>query len=76
MQSIYRLKANELNDNFLEGLKTTFKDKDIEIIVSELDETEYLFRSEANKEKLLQAVENVKQRKNLIEVNLDDLENV
>ncbi|MTF37968.1 hypothetical protein VKI21_11285 [Cyanobacterium aponinum UTEX 3222] len=76
MQSIYRLKANELNDSFLEGLKTTFKDKDIEIIVSEVDETEYLFRSEANKERLLQAVENVKQRKNLVEVNLDDLENV
>lgn len=76
MQSIYRLKANELNENFLEGLKITFKDKEIEIIISEIDETDYLFKSEANKQRLLQAVENVKQRKNLVEVNLENLENL
>lgn len=34
MQSIYRLKAEELNADFLEGLKLTFKDRQIEIIVS------------------------------------------
>lgn len=33
MQSISRLKANELTEDFLEGLKKTFKDKEIEIII-------------------------------------------
>jgi hypothetical protein len=39
-----------------------------------LDETEYLMRSPANKRHLLQALENVKNRKNLITIeNFDDL---
>ncbi|WP_019508223.1 hypothetical protein [Pleurocapsa sp. PCC 7319] len=74
MQTVYRLKASELDDRFLEGLKATYKDKEIEIIVCEIDETEYLLKSEANKQRLMQAVENVDKRTNLIEVNLEDLE--
>ena len=42
MQTIYRLKASELDDRFLEGLKATYKDKEIEIIICEVDETKYL----------------------------------
>lgn len=38
MQSIYRLKADELNADFVEGLKLIFKDKEIEIIVSVVKE--------------------------------------
>ena len=37
-------------------------------MVSEVDETAYLFRSEANKERLLRAVENVEKGENLIEI--------
>ena len=74
MKSVYRLKANDLDTRFLEGLKTTYRDREIEIIVSEVDETEYLLKSEANKQKLIQAMENVEQHINLIEVNLEELE--
>ena len=70
MQSIYRLKANELDSRFLEGLKATYKDKEIEIIICEVDETEYLLKSEVNKQRLIQAIENVENRHNLVEVNL------
>ncbi|MGL5943418.1 MAG: hypothetical protein ACRC2S_24240 [Waterburya sp.] len=55
-------------------LKPTDKDREIEIIVSEVDETEYLLKSEANKQKLMQAIENVEQHINLVEVNLQELE--
>jgi len=68
--SIYRLKANELNNQFIEVLKTLFKDKEIEIAVYEVDETEYLTKSEANKKRLLEAVENVKNKKNLVEIKM------
>ncbi|MFP4009035.1 MAG: hypothetical protein ACLFV6_13680 [Spirulinaceae cyanobacterium] len=37
-----------------------------------LDETEYLLQSEANRKKLLQAIENVNHRENLVEVQLDN----
>jgi antitoxin YefM len=74
MQTIYRLKASELDNNFLEGLKATFGDKEIEIIVYEVNETDYLLKSDANKVRLLKAIENVNNKTNLVEVSLDILE--
>jgi antitoxin YefM len=74
MSTVYRLKASELDRNFLEKIKAIFGDKEIEIIVTEFDETEYLLNSESNKDRLLRAVENVKEGQNLVEVNLQDLE--
>ncbi len=40
MYSVYRLKAQELDDRFLEALKALFKEKEIEIAVSEVQEDE------------------------------------
>lgn len=74
MSTVYRLKASELDRNFLEKIKAIFGDKEIEIIVTEFDETEYLLNSESNKNRLLRAVKNVKEGQNLVEVNLQDLE--
>jgi antitoxin YefM len=42
MSIVYRLKASELNHDFLEQIKAKCADKEIEIIISEFDETEYL----------------------------------
>ncbi|HBK97050.1 MAG TPA: hypothetical protein DD001_06800 [Microcoleaceae bacterium UBA10368] len=66
MSTVYRLKASQLNQHFLEQIKANFGDKEIEIIVSECDETEDLLKSEVNKNRLLKAIENVKQRQNLV----------
>ena len=74
MSTVYRLKASELDLGFLEQIKATFGNKEIEIIVSECDETEYILKSEVNKNKLLKAIENVKERQNLVEVNLQNLQ--
>ena len=71
MTTVYRLNANELNSQFIESLKALFGDKEIEIIISEVDETTYLLQSDANKQRLLQAVQNVEARKNLVEVDQD-----
>lgn len=73
MSIVYRLKANKIDSHFLEQIKATFGDKKIEIVVSELDETEYFFESKNNKYRLLKAVENVKARQNLVQVDLQDL---
>ena len=70
MYSAYRLKANELDSKFIENLKTLFEDKEIEIAVYEVDETEYLLKSDANRRRLLEAIDNVKNEKNLIEVEM------
>ncbi len=74
MYTMYRLKANELDAKFLKSLKSLFKDKEIEIAVSETvasgeDETAYLLRSPANRERLLQALENVSLRRDVVRIN-------
>jgi antitoxin YefM len=74
MYTTYRLHINELDSDFIDALKALFKDKEIEIIVSEVDETAYLFQSEANKKRLLQAVQNINSQQNLVEVPLDNLQ--
>ena len=67
MFTIYRLNADELDANFLESLKAAFPHKEIEISVAESDETEYLLRSPANRERLLRAAADVEAGRNVIE---------
>jgi antitoxin YefM len=56
-----------------------FKDKEIEIAVceadqSEEDETEYLLKSPANRDRLLKAIENVARKHHLVPVDLEDMQ--
>jgi antitoxin YefM len=79
MYTVYRINAGELDGRFLRALKTMFKDKDIEIVVCEAaqsdeDETAYLLRSPANRERLLIAIENITHDRNLVTINIDDLQ--
>jgi antitoxin YefM len=74
MSTVYRLKANDLNDHFLEQIKAKFADKEIEIIVSEVDQAEYILKSEINKNRLLTAIENVKEHHDLVAINSQDLQ--
>lgn len=73
MRTIYRLKANQLDDNFIEDIQKTYQDLEIEIIVYEVDETEYLFRSNLNRQKLLKAKNNAERGINLVRVNVERL---
>lgn len=66
MNAIYRVNADELDARFLESLKAAFQHKDIEIAVSETDETEYLLRSAANREHLLRAMADIEKGQNLV----------
>lgn len=74
MSTTYRLKASELDLDFLERLKAAYGDRQIEITVCEVSETDSLLKSDANKHRLLDAIANVKQEKKLVEFSLDDLE--
>jgi antitoxin YefM len=79
MYTLYRINANELDSRFIRALKALFKNKEIEIAVCEVseieeDETAYLLKSPANRERLLAAIENVAHDRNLVTVNLDELQ--
>lgn len=74
MQSSYRLNASDLDEQFLDALKLLFKDQEIEIVVTAIDETDYLMKSDSNRQRLLQSVQNIENRENLVEVRLQELE--
>ncbi|OJW79514.1 MAG: hypothetical protein BGO69_12340 [Bacteroidetes bacterium 46-16] len=61
MITTYHLNVNELSLELINSIKAAFKDKDIEITVTEaLDETGYLLSSEANRTHLTQSMNEVK----------------
>ena len=67
METVFKLKAKELDSSFIDSLKSLFKDREIEISIKPTqDETEFLFKTPANKKELLQAIKEVKANKNLI----------
>ncbi|MGH9945115.1 MAG: hypothetical protein ACRD9R_22420 [Pyrinomonadaceae bacterium] len=66
MYTIYQVNADELDQRFLDALKAMFKNKEIEIAVYERDETAYLLRSPANRERLLNAIQDVERRHNVV----------
>lgn len=74
MHSTYRINTKKLDSSFIEALKLNYPDKEIEIVVYEVDETAYLLSSEANRKHLLKAVENVKNKSNLVEVDIENIE--
>ena len=58
--------------DLLSRLGIKFKKMQNGIKLKEMDETEYLFSNQANKTRLLKALENADKGENLTEINLDD----
>ncbi len=75
MYTIYKLRADELDQSFLDALKQQFQGREIEISIREAassseEETAYLLRSPANRDRLLKAMENAAQGRNLKVIDL------
>ena len=64
MTTTYHLNVNELSVELLNSIKAAFKDKTVDITVSEsMDETEYLLSSEANKKMLEESMQQINEGK-------------
>jgi len=74
MYTTYRLRASDLNIQFLESLKALFRDQEVEITVSAIDETAYLLQSQANSLRLREAIANINAGANLVEVPVTDFQ--
>lgn len=75
METVFKLKAAELDSRFIDSVKNLFKDREIEISIKPIqDETEYLFNSPANKKHLLDAIKEIKKNKNLIRFTSNEFE--
>ncbi|MEI6089726.1 MAG: hypothetical protein WCR42_04700 [bacterium] len=71
MYTTYQVNSNDLTMDFVEILKKTYQDKEIEITVSEIDETEYLLRSPKNRKVLLKRIHDINEGVNIISPKLD-----
>lgn len=79
MRAIYQLTSTELTTQFIGAIKKMFSDKKIQIIISdtfdnEIDETDYLFSSEANKKFLIDGVDKINKQENLVSLTFDQLD--
>lgn len=66
MQANFVLDSNELDYNLIDKLKEMFKNKRIEVTISESDDTDYLFTSDKNKEMLLNSIANIEKNENIV----------
>lgn len=66
MVAVYRTNADDLDSGFLESIRAAFKGKQIEIVVTEHDESEALLSSSENRARLLSAVDDINCGKNLV----------
>ena len=64
MTTIYRLHINELSAEVINSIKAAFKDKTVEIIVTDaVDETEYLLATAANRKHLFDSIKELEEGK-------------
>ncbi len=74
----YKLRPKELDEAFLETVTSQFGEREIEVPVCEAteaqeDETTYLLRSPANRQRLLDALRNIEQDRDLVTLEVQDL---
>lgn len=74
MFATYTLSKDELNEVFLHNLKNFGNSDKLMISVEDYDETEYLMKSTANRDFLLRGIKNVEEGKNLISINIQEIE--
>lgn len=71
MTAQFKLNANEINETLVKYVHEMFKDKEIEITISDVfDETDYLNKSEVNRNILLSAIADIENHQNLKEVKI------
>lgn len=75
MDTLVRLNADELNQSFIDFIKSSFKGKKIALHIyeEEGDETEYLLSDATHREKLLKTVAEVNEQKQVKVYTLEDL---
>jgi hypothetical protein len=74
MTATYRLKTEEITENFFKNIRENYRNKEIEITIQEVeDETEYLLKSEANRQHLLRGIDEIRSGAHLQTMTVEQL---
>lgn len=75
MDTLLKLKAEELNMTLIDFIKASFKGKKIAVHIyeDEMDETEYLMSDPITRQRLLESIENVKHKRNITEYTMEEI---
>ncbi|TAE24579.1 MAG: hypothetical protein EAZ91_20170 [Cytophagales bacterium] len=77
MTTTFQLNETEMNEQFLAAIKSLFKGQYLTVTVEAAegvaDETSHLLSSPANRDRLLQSLQNVREGRNLIETDINQL---
>jgi hypothetical protein len=74
MNFTQQIEADKLTPAFLEYVKALFKGKKIRLTIEdEPDDTTYLMSSEANHQRLMKSIRNIKKRQKLVAVDKQKL---
>ena len=73
MSSTININTDDLTPDFIDRIKKLFPHKEVEILIYEQDDTDYLLSSEANKKHLLDAVKRVENKEGLIDMDPNNL---
>lgn len=65
MQAIYHTSLDELTLSFLENIKKQFNHAKVDIVIRDMDETDYLNSSSKNKQYLQEAIKEVNELKTI-----------
>ncbi len=74
MLTSYEMNSEELTPEFIKIIKKIYKNKRIEITISEIDETEYILRSPQNKKALLNRLKDIEENINIVEPEKNEFE--
>jgi len=66
MYTTYQMNADDVDESLLESIKAKYRHKQIEIVVTEHDETTFLLASPANRRVLMRRIRDVKAGKNIV----------
>ncbi len=74
MDITFRINADDLEPSFIEKLKALFPHKNIAVSVYEEDETDYLSSTRANREHLSRAIDEIREGRNMVAVDVSEFE--
>ena len=78
MDTLLRMKAEEIDGSLIEFIKSSFRGKKIALHIYEdtVDETDFLLANPTNKKRLLESINNVKENVNLKELDFTDIQSI